>query len=193
MVQGNQQIPSHASLSPLLPSEPVLEVMRGPTGGAVVEIQSDNPTKHVRAEDGHPPPRMEVCAVVDLLNQFCKQKPAGSFELPQLPLSQYCLICNQGSICLGSGCKGKEGSRCTRKKVTPISTFSSAIPGLTLSCPTSIPTTVLTERDRTHNQRLSISALNPQSPLFNPKTNTPSLKTRPPVKVEKQKASKTGS
>ena len=207
MVQGNDQIPSHSHPSPVPPSEPPLQVMRGPKGGAEVGGQWDKPTQQQvlrgvpvgsgpplyvysddRGKNDHLSHTMEVATVVDLLNQLCKQKPAGGFELPQLPESQYCLICNKGSICLGSSCKGKEGSKHTVNNVSSMSTFSSDIPGLNLSSHTVVPSTVLTNRDRTRSLRYSISALSPQSSLFNPKINTPSL-TITPSRILKLKAS----
>ena len=167
------------------PAESPQQVMRDPAGEEDAGGQWDNPAQKqlhrggtagwgpspfsstdVREKD--PPDQeqgqMSTANIVSLLNKLCNQKPAGSFILPKLPESDYCLVCNRGGICLGTCCKGRKQP--TKQKTKLLSSNpSSDIPGLDLINPSS---TVLTTRAISTLSRKSISAFSPRSPLFNP-------------------------
>ena len=124
MVQGNHN-PYPGPISPVPPSEPPQQERREPAGAGEDGGQRDNPTHEqtlrggsagwgpspfgsLDVRDRDEPLQMPASSVVALLNQLCRQKPAGSFNLPKLPESDYCLICGQGGTCLGPNCKGKQ-------------------------------------------------------------------------------------
>ena len=185
MVQGYLN-PSPGPPSPVPPSDPPQQEVRGPAGGDEVGGQWDHPTQQqvqrggpagwgpspifsstdIREREDSTQGQMSVSTMVSLLNQLCKQKPAGNFRLPKLPESDYCLLCNHGrSVCLGKTCKGR--SQPTRQKPKLGNVTSSGIPGLV---PSGSSSTVLTTPTYTSTKKCSISSLSPSSSLFNPKT-----------------------
>ena len=97
--------------SPVLPSKPPQQEVRGPAGGGEDGSQWDHPTQQqvqrgvpagwgpslfsstdIREREDSTQGQMSVSTMVSLLNQLCKQKPAGNFRLPKLPESDYCLL-----------------------------------------------------------------------------------------------------
>ena len=50
--------------------------------------------------------QMSVSIIIGHLNKLCVQKPGGSFVLPKISESDFCILCNRGCIYLGPSCKG---------------------------------------------------------------------------------------
>ena len=111
--------------SPVLPSEPPQQEVRGPAGGGEVGSQCDDPTQQqvlTGGPAGWDPPqfsstdvrerkyqeKLSPSTLVTLFTRYCHQKPAGGFTLPKMADSEFCPFCNQGSTCLGQYCKGRE-------------------------------------------------------------------------------------
>ena len=79
---------------------PPRQVVRDPAGEADVGSRREPPLFSAVQE------QMSVSTVVQNLNKFCWQKPAGSYQFPELVNSPYCTLCNRGCTCLGVSCKG---------------------------------------------------------------------------------------
>ena len=101
--------------------------------------------------------------IVQCLNRFCWQKSAGTYILPEVPASLFCLLCcNQYCLCLGSFCKGKKPpkeikmhkSRCHYQKY-PL------IPGLV-----GTSYEVRTQPKKIVGKK-KMSALSPRDPIYN--------------------------
>ena len=183
MVQGYLN-PNLAPPSPVPPAEPLQQVMRGSAGGAEDGGQWDDPTQQqmhrggsagwgsspfsstdVREKKDPVIQKMSPSSLISLMNKLCKQKPAGSFCLPKVPDSDYCLICNQGSTCLGAGCKGiHQQIRIKATSANPNPDPTPSIPGLVFS---SAPLTVLKRPTKSSVSKHPISALSPRSTIFN--------------------------
>ena len=156
------------------PAETPHHVVRALAGGVEGGGQWDFPLSGSRVIAGKEHPgqikgMVSTSTLVSLLNQLCKQKPAGGFTLPDLPDTDFCLICSQDGTCIGPSCKGKQEPFV--KKSTFISGASiKSIPGLEISGSSS---TVLTSRTQTTSPKLAIGSISSRSPLFNPRPRHP--------------------
>ena len=187
MVRECQKL-SHGLPSPVLPSELPPEVLRGPDGGGEVGSQWDHPS-HEQVHRGGPagwdPPktssfkssdireRISPTTLVGLLTRFCRQKPGGLFRLPKIASSAYCCLCNDGNTCLGHSCKGKK-SPSEKRSVSILKQAPGTIPGLQTVTESERCASVLKEPSFTSVKKRSISALSPNSAIFNPTVSNPS-------------------
>jgi hypothetical protein len=167
--------------SPVLPSEPPQQEVRGPAGGGEVGSQCDHPTQQQELTGGpagwDPPQfsstdvrermnkeQLSPSSLVTLFTRLCHQKPAGGFKGPKILSSDFCPFCNQGNTCLGQCCKGREEP--PKRKAVWSRNQEFLIPGLDRSNMAS--STVLTTRTFTFTKRIKVSPLSPNSPIFHP-------------------------
>ena len=97
--------------SPVLPSEPPQQEVRGPAGGGEVGSQCDDPTQQqvlTGGPAGWDPPqfsstdvrerkyqeKLSPSTLVTLFTSYCHQKPGGGFTLPKIAESDFCPFCN---------------------------------------------------------------------------------------------------
>ena len=180
MVREYHKLP-HGPPSPVLPSEPPQQEVRGPAGGGEVGSQCDNPTQQqvlTGSPAGWDPPqfsstdvrekqeKLSPSSLVTLFTRYCHQKPGGGFTLPKIAASDFCPFCNKGHTCLGQFCKGKEKPVEKRKVGKTLTTQSILIPGLEGSNQAS--SSVLYSSSFTSTTKRKISALSPSSLIFKP-------------------------
>jgi len=177
--------------SPVLPSEPPQQEVRGPAGGGEVGSQCDNPTQQqvlTGGPAGWDPPhfpstdvrmrrsqeKLSPSSLVRIFTRLCHQKPGGGYKGPQIFGSAFCPFCNQGSTCLGKFCKGRE--KPSGRKAVESRNQGFQIPGLDRSNDFA-SSAVLTNRTFTSTKKLKVTPLSPNSPIFHPIPKKPSQPT----------------
>ena len=152
---------TQTSMSPT--KSPPRQVERGPAGEA--EVGSRRQKSPQFKENFAVQEQTSVSKVVQDLNKFCWQKPAGSFQFPELVSSPYCTLCNRGCTCLGGSCKGfqKPTEQTVNNKI--LSEPSSIIPGQQEDA--NLSTSVLTTPTFSSTRKTGISAISPGAPIYN--------------------------
>ena len=106
---------------------------------------------------------MSLSTLVGYLTRHCIQKPGGSFILPKILSSEFCILCGNGCKCLGPSCKGPRPPTDHSQHMREMVRASSVtIPGLVGGPPSS----VLTTPTQTVSKKIPISAISLKSPIF---------------------------
>ena len=105
--------------------------------------------------------KRSVTTLVTLLTSYSRQGPGGQLD-PSFISSPFCVLCNNGAVCLGPNCLGRKRPRSSWSAVDLSVSSATSPPGLAFSSSSNAP--IKTPR----NKRIQkIKCFSPNSEIFN--------------------------